>query len=179
MRRLRAGTDVPPLPGGPGTRSGSTTAAPQGACWTGTAPMIVGPPKRRPPTRGRRQGPPDRSRNQETRTRGTEIAAMERREAPAFLARGARQDGRLVRRSVLHSLGWARGENRQDGVPGAAQRIRAMKHARFLIPPLKGEGPARSAGGGVMQSIERKLTPPGSHRALRDASHPPRKAGRD
>src|ERR1039458_8418016 len=67
MRRLRAGTDVPPLPGGPGTRSGGTKAAPQGACWTGTAPMIVGPPKRHPPTRGRRQG---RRIGAETRKRG-------------------------------------------------------------------------------------------------------------
>ena len=30
---------------------------------------------------------------------------MERREAPAFLATGTRQDGRLVRRLALHPLG--------------------------------------------------------------------------
>src|SRR5664280_3560350 len=35
MRRLRAGL-VTPLPGGLGTRPGGTTAALQGACWTGT-----------------------------------------------------------------------------------------------------------------------------------------------
>jgi hypothetical protein len=59
--------------------------------------------------------------NQETRTRGSEIAAMERREAPAFLARGARQDGRLVRHSVLHPLGFARGAKQEDGVSRAAK----------------------------------------------------------
>ena len=46
---------------------------------------------------------------------------MERREAPAFLARGARLDGRLVRHSVLHPLDFARGKEGEDGVPGAAK----------------------------------------------------------
>jgi hypothetical protein len=46
---------------------------------------------------------------------------MERREAPAFLATGTRQDGRLVRHSVLHPLGFCEGEKREDGVLGTAK----------------------------------------------------------
>jgi hypothetical protein len=70
--------------------------------------------------------------SQETRTRGTEIAAMERREAPAFLARGVRQDGRLVRHSVLHPLAFREGEKLVPAQAGrttaypAPQRIRAL-----------------------------------------------------
>src|ERR1035437_11194779 len=52
---------------------------------------------------------------------GDRKAAMERREAPAFLARGARLDGRLVRHSALHPLAFARGKEGEDGVPGAAK----------------------------------------------------------
>jgi hypothetical protein len=50
----------------PGTDRGDTTTPPQGACWTGTGANAS---------------------SQETRTRGTEIAAMARREAPAFSKR--------------------------------------------------------------------------------------------
>jgi hypothetical protein len=52
-------------------------------------------------------------------------AAMERREAPAFPATEARQDGRLVRRSALHPLGFARGRQGRTASPGP-QRTRAM-----------------------------------------------------
>jgi hypothetical protein len=104
--------------------------------------------------------------SQETRTRGLCLrpsrrreAAVERREAPAFLATGTRQDGRLVRRSVLHSLALCEGQRkacppkpegrrRKDGVP-APLKNRGDGARLLLIPPLKGEGPARSAGGGV------------------------------
>jgi len=45
---------------------------------------------------------------------------MERREAPAFSKR-ERGYGRLVRRSVLHPLGFSEGRKRDYGVPGAAK----------------------------------------------------------
>jgi len=56
-RRLRAGL-VTPSPGGPGTRPGGTTAAPQGACWTGTGRQRPRPRKRGPGDRNRRTGAP-------------------------------------------------------------------------------------------------------------------------
>ena len=40
MRRPRASLAAT-LPGGPGTRSGGITTAPQGACWTGTVPLAL------------------------------------------------------------------------------------------------------------------------------------------
>ena len=52
---------------------------------------------------------------------------MERREAPAFLARGARLDGRLVRHSVLHPLAFRRGEKKGKTAYPAPQRIRALE----------------------------------------------------
>mgnify|MGYP001606512442 CR=1 FL=1 len=55
---------------------------------------------------------------------------MERREAPAFLATGTRQDGRLVRHSVLHPLALCEGE-KEKTVCSAPQRIRAAK--RWLL----------------------------------------------
>lgn len=58
---------------------------------------------------------------------GSEIAAVERREAPALSLSGARLSRRLVRRSVLHSLRNAAGvrkgpaaRGQDDGLPGAA-----------------------------------------------------------
>src|SRR5450759_5332161 len=44
--------------------------------------------------------------------RRSENAVMERREAPRALQKRVRQDGRLVRRSVFHPLGFSRGEKR-------------------------------------------------------------------
>ncbi len=62
---------------------------------------------------------------------------MERREAPAFLATGARQDGRLVRHSVLHPLGLSEGEKGKTAYP-APQRTGAMTRAcpLFVMPGL-------------------------------------------
>ena len=80
----------------------------------------IGGPARAPSASGS-YGPGDRK------------AAMERREAPAFLARGARQDGRLVRHSVLHPLALREGEKLGPAQAGrttaypAPQRIRAAK----------------------------------------------------
>src|SRR5450631_3569657 len=120
MRRLRAGLVTPP-PGGLGTRSGGTRTPPRGARWTGTGANASSP---------------------ETRTRGTEIAAVERREArlrrhggdaprqacraasPA--AQGLAPSPRVFRRSAP-----SRGRGRDDGLPGAAQIIRA--HTRALL----------------------------------------------
>ena len=48
-----------------------------------------------------------------------------------------------------------------DGFPGAAKNTRGEALAA-LIPPLKGEGPARSAGGGVASQYPRNRTLPGS-----------------
>ena len=65
---------------------------------------------------------------------------MERREAPAFLATGTRQDGRLVRHSVLHPLGFMRGKKLVPAKAGrmtaypAPPRIRAKTLARFTLP---------------------------------------------
>jgi hypothetical protein len=59
--------------------------------------------------------------NQETRTRGSEIAAMERREAPAFLARGARQDGKTGAPLGAPSPRFSRGAKQEDGVSRAAK----------------------------------------------------------
>ena len=56
-------------PGGPGTRSGGTTTAPQGACWTGTVPRVSDGPRRDKPMR--RTGAADREETgTETRKRG-------------------------------------------------------------------------------------------------------------
>ena len=70
---------------------------------------------------------------------------MERREAPAFLATGTRQDGRLVRHSVLHPLVFARGRKGKTACPGP-QRIRAktlgcLKIESKLSPPHPEERP--------------------------------------
>ncbi len=69
---------------------------------------------------------------------------MERREAPAFLATGTRQDGRLVRRLALHPLGLAPGVEegprewgRDDGVPGAAKNT---GDDVWLLPSPQGGG---------------------------------------
>ena len=76
---------VTAAPGGPGNRSGGTTTAPQGACWTGTAHEVFGPARAQQADEANWRNGPGRklSGNQETRTRGSEIAAVERREAPA------------------------------------------------------------------------------------------------
>src|SRR5664280_952284 len=74
----------------------------------------IGGPARAPSASGS-YGPGDRK------------AAMERREAPAFLARGARLDGRLVRHSVLHPLAFRRGEKKGRTAYPAPQRTRAAK----------------------------------------------------
>ena len=67
------------------------------------------------------QVPDEPDGNQETRTRGTEIAAMERREAPALFkrGRGKTEDWCATRCSIPSAL---RGENEEeDGLPGAAK----------------------------------------------------------
>ena len=102
MRRPRAGFASLP-PGGPGQPSAPTTW--RRLNWLDAARTKAGEslPDRGPgsgPVRARKLRPRDRK------------AAMERREAPAFLARGARLDGRLVRHSVLHPLAFRRGEKK-------------------------------------------------------------------
>ena len=102
MRRPRAGFASLP-PGGPGQPSAPTTWGRLN--WLDAARTKAGEslpdrgPSRAPSASGS-YGPGDRK------------AAMERREAPAFLARGARLDGRLVRHSVLHPLAFRRGEKK-------------------------------------------------------------------
>jgi hypothetical protein len=64
-------------------------------------------------------GPGDRNRRI-NKPRPRKLVWVERREAPAFLATGTRQDERPLRRSALHPLGVVRGE-REDGLPGAAK----------------------------------------------------------
>ena len=108
--RGREGTLLAP-PGGPGQPSAPTTWG----ClqWLDAARTKAGEslpdrgPSRAPSAPGS-YGPGDRK------------AAMERREAPAFSKKGTRQDGRLVRRSVLHPLDFAR-RKKEDGLPGAAK----------------------------------------------------------
>ena len=52
---------------------------------------------------------------------------MERREAPAFLATGTRQDGRLMRRSALHSLGLCPREAKGKTAYPGPQKIGAVE----------------------------------------------------
>ena len=124
MRRPRAGFASLP-PGGPGQPSVPTTRDRPSVGWTRRGrrrakACRIGGPGRAPSASGS-YGPGDRK------------AAMERREAPAFLARGARLDGRLVRHSVLHPLAFRRGEKKACPREGggktaypAPQRIRAL-----------------------------------------------------
>ena len=120
MRRLRAGLVTPP-PGGLGSPSGPTTRD----ClrWLDAARTKGGESR---PDQGLSQKPTPGPRP-EARPRGTEIAAVERREAPASFTRRTRQDGRLVRRLALHSLGLGPREKegpakgKDYGVPGAAK----------------------------------------------------------
>ena len=119
MRRPRAGFASLP-PGGPGQPSVPTTRDCPSVGWTRRGrrrakACRIGGPARAPSASGS-YGPGDRK------------AAMERREAPAFLARGARLDGRLVRHSVLHPLAFRRGEKK------GRRRIRRRKeHGRRCL----------------------------------------------
>jgi hypothetical protein len=167
MRRLRAGTNVPPLPGGLGSRSGDTTVTPRGARWT---------PTRCPPARGRRQGPPDRSINQETRTRGQKSRDGAPRGARAF-ARGRGKTERLVRHSVLHPLDFSRRQRKNPATAGSGlvfntgvraspasgwpargrSRIRAMTRV-FLSLPRRGRVASEASRAGFVLRIA--MTPP-------------------
>ena len=111
MRRPRAGFASLPA-GGPGPPSVPTTRdCPQGlhAARTKAGESLPDRGPSRAPSAPGSYGPGDRK------------AAMERREAPAFLARGARQDERLVRHSVLHPLAFSARRKKEDGLPGAAK----------------------------------------------------------
>ena len=80
---------------------------------------------------------------------------MERREAPAFLATGKRgKTERLVRRSVLHPLGFSRGESlvpaqagKDDGLPGAAKNRGDDAYALSYPSPERGWVGERSEPG--------------------------------
>ena len=121
MRRPRARL-VTLLPGGLGTRSGGTRTAPQGACWTGTVPLVSGRSKARQADEANWRRGPDKETGTETRKRGpgeqkSPPWSAERRPHPS---QEDAADGRLVRRLALHSLG-IRGEKRKAGVPRAAK----------------------------------------------------------
>ena len=109
VRRPRAGF-VAPHPGRLGSRSGGITTAPRGARWTGTGANAS---------------------SQETRTRGREIAAMERRQAPAHRQRCA---ARLTTGapSGAPSPRHSRGKEGTTAYP-APQRIGAM--TRVCVRP--------------------------------------------
>ena len=138
MRRLRAGLVTPP-PGGPGTRSGGTKAAPQGACWTGTVPPVSGRTKARqadeanwrcgprkkpgrkpgnadPGNRNRRRGAPRGARAPQG-ARHDRIPAAPRGATPPRASCGGRLPGPSCRGSTKGPA--QRGRN--DGVPGAAK----------------------------------------------------------
>ncbi len=162
-----AGGFVTPHSGGPGTRPGGITTAPQGACWTGTGASLV-------------PGSTDP---------GTEIAAMERRGARAS------QDAPALRKartndwapsgapSPSHCGGGPKGVITAYPAP---QRTGAMARALF-IPPLKGEGGSERSeepGGVALRwrtalptRLAAKCGSPPSPQAGRDrlhrASHPP------
>ena len=121
MRRPRAGFASLP-PGGPGQPSVPTTRDCPSVGWTRRGrrwakACRIGLSQKPPGPASGSYGPGDRK------------AAMERREAPAFLARGARQDGRLVRHSVLYPLAFSARRKKEDGLPGAAQITRARTRA--------------------------------------------------
>jgi hypothetical protein len=85
--------------------------------------------RRKLPGSGWAEGPPSAP---GSTAPGTEIAAMERRKAPAFSMRERGKTEDWVRRSALHPLGFFRGERRRPrewgrdyGVPGAAKNTGA------------------------------------------------------
>jgi len=136
MRRLRAGL-VTPLPGGLGNRSGGTRTPPRGARWTGTVPHGFGRAKARQADEANWRWDPSEETGRKPGNADPGIRNR-RRGAPRgarVLQKGTRQDGRLVRRSVLHSLGLGPGEKEgpangagTTAYPGP-QRIRAMTRA--------------------------------------------------
>ena len=118
--RGREGTLLAP-PGGPGQPSVPTTRDRPSVGWT---------------RRGRRRakacrigGPRGPRRRPEATAPGTEIAAMERREAPAFLATGTRQDGKTGAplgapspRFFARGKSWSpQSAGKDDGAPRAAK----------------------------------------------------------
>ena len=157
MRRPRAGyADL--HSGGPGTRSGGITTPPRGARWTGTVPPVSdGPrcdkPMRRTGTKALRR---NRDGNQETRTWGSEIAAVECREAPASFKRGCgkTEDWCATRCSIpSHVEGQEKGPANGAGrtaYPGPP-RIRAILRARFTLP-LQGRVKILASGGGIRKN---------------------------
>ena len=122
MRRPRACL-ASKLPGGLGQPSGPTT----GVCLQ----WLDGRGRRRAKACRIRRAKSPPSADGSTAPR-TEIAAVERREAPASPATEARQDGRLVRRSVLHSLG-VRGRKRGRPAYPAPQTTGAIPHGCLKI----------------------------------------------
>jgi hypothetical protein len=109
----------------PGPRSGGTTAAPRGASLDWEPCNGFGSLKHRPPKRGWCQARRNRKANQETRARGQKSRDGAPRGA-RIPHKGMRQDGRLVRHSVLHPLGFAERKKRKTAYP-APQRIRAAE----------------------------------------------------
>src|SRR5664279_2967986 len=89
MRRLRAGTDVPPLPGGPESRPRGIMTPPLGARWTGNGPMVVGPPKRIPAHKGVTSRPAGPAHNQEARQPRACVAGESPRREPQISPDGA------------------------------------------------------------------------------------------
>ena len=113
----------------PGPDRGGITTPPRGARWTGTVPPVSdGPrcdkPMRRTGTKALRR---NRDGNQETRTWGSEIAAVECREAPASFKRGCgkTEDWCATRCSIPSMWSGDRKGPAQAGkgygVPGAAK----------------------------------------------------------
>ena len=113
MRRPRAGTNVPPLPGGPGQPSDPT----KGVCleWLDAVWRKGGESR---PDQGLAQATHP---HPEVTAPGTEKPrwSAERRPHPSKEDAARRKDP--VRHSVLRPLDLFEGEKRDDGVPGAAK----------------------------------------------------------